>query len=210
MLPKSFIQLLRKELKAAKYEIPGLPSLERIKALAKTLPSSGHIENKAPGDATLDAFIHHQEIANAGGSIFKLWPGENPDEWEDNFVDLLNEHGRRVYTICWDSGGPGAGADLECIDEFLGRYWPHTSTDGLSGPYKSFKEVFEDEDKPFRYVTSAVEEIWCREMAIEELLPKLILSNSFDPGFTMEINGKPYKLSEDSRLIPVQQSVRRD
>jgi hypothetical protein len=203
MLAETFIQLLRKELKAAKYEIPGL-DLERIEALAKTMPSSGHIENNAPGDGILDEFIHHQGIANAGGSIFKLWHGQDPEEWGDNFIELLDEHCRTVYAIGWDSGGPGAGADVECIEKFLGRYWPRTSTDGLSGPYNTLKEVFEDEDQPFRYVTSAVEEISCREMNIEEILPKLIIYNSFDPGFTMKINDKSFNLSEDFRLIPIQ------
>jgi hypothetical protein len=201
MLAESFIQLLRKELKAAKYEILGL-NLERVEAFAKKMFSGGHIENKQGEDGIHDEFIDHQEIANAGGAIFKLWPGENNEEWEDNFLNLLNEHGRCVYRNSWESGGQAGGA--ECINEFLGRYWPDTTMDGLSGPYRSFNEVFENENQPFRYVTSAVEEIWCRKMSIEELLPRLILDDPFDPGFTVKINDKPYKLSEDSRLIPVQ------
>jgi len=27
---------------------------------------------------------------------------EDRDEWEGHFVDLLNQHAARVYTICWD------------------------------------------------------------------------------------------------------------
>jgi hypothetical protein len=41
-------------------------------------------------------------------------------------------------------------------------------------------------------------------MTIEEILPKLIIYESFDPDYTMKINDKSFKLSEDSRLIPVQ------
>jgi len=201
MPAKSFVQLLRKELRAAKYGIPGLDS-ERIKALAKKMPS-GDIENKTQGDAAFEEFFRQREIANAVGSIFKLWPGEDPEEWEGNFLDLLNREGSCVYKLYWDSGGPGAGADLEYIDEFLGRYWARTSTDGFSGPYESFEEVFDDEY--FRYVTSATEGIWCWNMTTEELLPKLILDkDSLNPGFTIEINDDPYELSEDFRLTPVQ------
>jgi hypothetical protein len=196
-----FIELLKKELGAAKYGIPGL-DLERIKALAEKMPSGDHIEKKGQGDATLNEFLRHRELANAVGSTFKLWPGEDPDEWEGSFLDLLNEHGACVHKVFWDSGGPGAGADVEYIEEFLGHYWARTSTDGHSGPYESFEEVFRDEY--FRYVSSATEQIWCYEMTTEELLPKLILDkDSLNPGFRIEINDDPYELSEDFRLIPV-------
>jgi hypothetical protein len=207
MSPKDFIGLLTEELRDGKYEISGLDS-PSIEAVANKIGGSDLVEQEAPLVAPLDEFLHHRETANAAGSIFQLWPGQNPEEWGDNFIELLNEHCRTVYAIGWDSGGPGAGADVECIEKFLGRYWPRTSMDGLTEPYNSLKEVFEDEDQPFRYVTSATESIWCCEMTTKELLSKLILYNSFDPGFTMEINGKPYKLSEDSRLITARQSER--
>jgi hypothetical protein len=96
-----FIQLLKGELRAAKYGIPGLDS-ERIKALAEKIFSGDHIGKKARGDATLDEFLRHRELANAVGSTFKPWPGEDPEEWEGNFLDLLNEHGtfERQISCC--------------------------------------------------------------------------------------------------------------
>jgi hypothetical protein len=40
-------------------------------------------------------------------------------------------------------------------------------------------------------------------MSTEELLSKLILDkDSLDPGFTIEINDKPYILNEEFELIP--------
>ncbi len=42
-------------------------------------------------------------------------------------------------------------------------------------------------------------------MTTEELLSKLILDEEYlEPGFTIEINGKPYILSEEFELIPTQ------
>ena len=73
-----------------------------------------------------------------------------------------------------------------------------------SPPARDYEEVFADEC--FRYVSSAVEQIWCYEMTTEKLLPKLILDqDSLNPGFTIEINDDPYELTENFRLIPVQQ-----
>jgi hypothetical protein len=202
MLAYDFIHRLRKELKSAKCEIPGL-SLERIEALSKTMPPDGHIENNASADGVRDKIIHHGQSAHEGGSIFKLWSGQDPEEWGDNFTELLDEHSRVVYAIAWDSGAPGAGADTECVEKFLDRYWPRTTTDGISGPYETLKEIFDDDNQPFRFVSSAVENISSCEMTIEEILPKLIIYESFDPGYTMKINDKLFKMSEDSRLIPV-------
>jgi hypothetical protein len=201
MPQKSFIQLLRRELQDAAYGIFGLDS-QRIDAVATKMSDDDDTENKADGDAGYAEFVRRRESANTAGSPIKLWPGEDPEQWEDDFLQLLNKNGRMVYSLFWNSGAPGAGADIEYIEEFLGHYWVRTSTDGLSGPYESFAEVFGDE---FRYVTSATESIWCTEMSTEELLSKLILDkDSLDPDFTIEINDKPYVLTEEFELVPAQ------
>ena len=199
MSPREFIGLLREELRNAKYEIPGLES-QRIKAVANKMPGSGHVEEKAPVVATLNEFLHHRETANATGSIFQLWPGEDREEWKGNFLELLEANGREVYSSSWDSGSMCSNG-VEYIEEFLGRYWARKSMEGTSGPYESFADVFDDEY--FRGVGSGTESIWCSEMTTEELLSKLILDREYlEPGFTIEINGEPYVLTEEFRLIP--------
>jgi hypothetical protein len=105
MPPERFIQLLRKELRAAKCGIPGLDA-QRIKALAAIMPSGDHIENTPHGNAKFDEFAHEREAANLAGSTFKLWPEEGPEDWKGNFLELLDRDGRCVYKIYWDSGGP--------------------------------------------------------------------------------------------------------
>src|SRR5690349_7558037 len=92
---------------------------------------------------------------------------------------------------------------VEYIQEFLGQYWAGKSLEGISGPYESFADVFEDEY--FRGVGSATESIWCCEMTTEELLSKLILDKEdLEPGFTLKINDKSYVLTPEFRLIPVE------
>jgi hypothetical protein len=201
MSPQEFIELLREELRDAKYEIPGLDS-QRIEAVANKMPSSDHAEEKAPVVPTFDEFLYHRETANATGSIFQLWPGEDPKEWKGNFLELLKAKGREVYSQSWDSGGMCSNG-VEYIEEFLGQYWAAKSIEGTSGPYESFADVFDDEY--FRGVGSATESIWCCEMTTEELLSKLILDEEYlEPGFTIKINDNTYVLTEDFRLIPAQ------
>jgi hypothetical protein len=195
---KESMGLLREELRDPKYRIPGLDS-QRIEALANKMPCGDHVEEKTLGDATLDEFLHRRETANATGSIFQLWPGEDPEEWKGNFLELLEANGREVYIHSWDGGMCSNG--VEYIEEFLGHYWAEKSMEGTSGPYESFPDVFEDEY--FRGVGSGTESIWCSEMSTEELLSKLILDKEdLEVGFTVEINDKPYVITEDFRLVP--------
>jgi hypothetical protein len=49
------------------------------------------------------------------------WPGEDREDWEATFLELLEENGRRVYISSWDGGMCSNG--VECIHEFLGHYW---------------------------------------------------------------------------------------
>jgi hypothetical protein len=144
------------------------------------------------------AFGHSWKIEPVPFAVSR-WPGEDPEEWEKNFLGLLEANGREVYASSWDSGGMCVNG-VESIEEFLGRCWARKSIEGTSGPYESFAEVFDDEY--FRGVGSATESIWCCEMATEELLSKLILDKEYlEPGFTVKINGKPYVVTEEFRLV---------
>lgn len=200
---KSFIQLLRKELKYARYKIPGL-DVSGIKALAKKMPPITETEERnLKSYPAFDEFLKQQEFARANGSIFKLWEDEDSDEWKAKFDDLLSQNGDCVYSLYWDSGGPGAGAGSETIEYFLGKYWARISWEGLAGPYRTFEGIFDNENLPFRFITSATEKIWCSELTAEELVPKLIFDeDSLDRAFTIEINDQTYGLSEDFHLIP--------
>jgi hypothetical protein len=160
--------------------------------------ASDHFEESAPGDKTIEEFFHHRETANGTGSIFQLWPGDDPEEWENNFAELLRANGRTLYISSWDGGMCANGS--ECIEEFLGHYWGSKTNDGISGPYESFAYVFEDEY--FRYIGGGTKNIWCYEMTTEDLLSQVILDEDLEPGFTIGINDKPYVLTEEFRLIP--------
>jgi hypothetical protein len=132
MPSKVFIELLSSKLDP-----------QKIEAVANKMLASDDFEESAPGDITIEEFFHHRETANGTGSIFQLWPGDDPEEWENNFAELPRANGRTLYISSWDGGMCANGS--ECIEEFLGHYWGSKTNDGICGPYESFADVFEDE-----------------------------------------------------------------
>ena len=135
-------------------------------------------------------------------STDKIWTDE---DWanlsdEDLFeLDIPNE-GEEVYSLVWDSGGPGAGSDSETIYKFRGAYFKKLSGDELEGPYKSLNEVLTDR---FLMVTDATVSIWCSELSAEELTPRLYLTDIGD-GYRVEINDDTYEVN-DEELFKLQE-----
>ena len=85
-------------------------------------------------------------------------PGEKFDEeWIDNFDEIIIEEGEVVGSHSWNSGNPGAGADMTIIYRFKGLFF--TSDDfGIDGPYEGFSEAAEAVG--LLTVTDTTERIW--------------------------------------------------
>lgn len=53
-------------------------------------------------------------------------------------IDIIVNNGEQVYSLYWDSGNPGAGADIEYIYLYQGKYYGILSwEDEAFGPYDS-------------------------------------------------------------------------
>jgi hypothetical protein len=83
-----------------------------------------------------DFYVAREAGSNAG-TIFELEDHVDSDLWMEDFQELLNQNGRRVFTLYWDSGGPGAGADVEYVDQFAGYFWARSSTEGKADPTRA-------------------------------------------------------------------------
>jgi hypothetical protein len=55
--------------------------------------------------------------------------------------ELIIEEGEEVYCLCWDSGGPGAGADCERIYLYDGNYYPILSYDDETEAYATLAQA---------------------------------------------------------------------
>jgi hypothetical protein len=103
------------------------------------------------------------------------------DDWVyyvvERFADL-------VFTLDWDSGGPGAGAGTESVYTLGEKYITGSADFGWNGPYDSLDEVYE-----VIPINGATRDIWCGEWSEEEILDRFELDDPFQ-GVTL--NGTWY------------------
>jgi hypothetical protein len=85
-------------------------------------------------------------------------PGDEfDDEWIERFADTIIKEGEVVGMHSWNSGAPGAGAEVNYIYLYGGLFF--TSDDsGIDGPYEGFSEAAEAVG--LLTVTDATERIW--------------------------------------------------
>jgi hypothetical protein len=112
-------------------------------------------------------------------------------------TEIIHEKGEVVFREYWDSGGPGAGADVECIYKYREHFWRYDSDYGLSGPFYDFEDSLWDE---YIAVTSATRSIDCSEWSTEELIQK-IKPKDLEDSINITINGEKWQLDPNGNLI---------
>ena len=111
--------------------------------------------------------------------------------------DIAN-NGDPVYTLSWDSGAPGPGADVECIYKIGDAYYAILSYEGWpTGPYENLVEALRASELDL--ILSAVTEIECVELSDFELSE--ILRSTNDPGFYLTINGAKWQLDQKGQFV---------
>ncbi|MBD2393545.1 hypothetical protein H6G11_04655 [Cyanobacterium aponinum FACHB-4101] len=96
-----------------------------------------------------------------------------PDEDE-----LMQEEGEVVYSLCWDSGTPGAGADCELIYSWKGQYVVCLSYDVNRPAYPSLIEAIMGAE--LNFVNDATTEIESTELSSEQIIPLLAIDINSD------------------------------
>lgn len=96
---------------------------------------------------------------------------DDPDAVHPDILpDLLRRFAESVFSLYWDSGGPGGGAGTEEVYK-LGRHYLTASADfGWDGPYDRLDDVLAS-----IFVTGATREIYCSEWSEEEILDRIEL-----------------------------------
>jgi hypothetical protein len=111
-------------------------------------------------------------------------------------TEIIHEQGEVVFREYWDSGGPGAGADVDLIYKYRDHFWRYDD-DGLSGPFYDFEDSLWEE---YIAVTSATESIDCSEWSTEELIQK-IKPIELEGNINITINGEKWQLDPNGKLI---------
>jgi hypothetical protein len=117
----------------------------------------------------------------------------DPEQALEILTGLTRKKGKQVFSLSWDSGGPGGGAGVETVWEWEGLFWPDSDTEGLIGPRKSLKAVLKS---GFTAITDATTEVTCESIKAEDLLA--LLGKHCEEGI-VEINEEAWEVGEDGQ-----------
>jgi len=111
--------------------------------------------------------------------------------------ELILKEGKTVYSLFWDSGGPGSGAGSEAVIKFKDLYWTCTDYAGFSGPYDALEDALSSE---FTTVTSATQRIYSSELSIAEIVELL---EPFDIEYTKRliINDRDWVITTEGEFM---------
>jgi quinol monooxygenase YgiN len=103
-------------------------------------------------------------------------------------LEMLGETAMRlgtaVFSLDWDSGGPGAGAGTETVYRVGDHYLYLSSTFGWEGPYETLDDAY-----GCITVTGATQSIWSGEWDEDEIVARIQL---YDGPPVIHINGSPW------------------
>ena len=124
---------------------------------------------------------------------------EDPDDIEssDPTPEQVYKKGRSVYSLHWDSGGPGAGAGAEVIIKLDDDYWVFPSGGGMDGPHSSLKSAI---GRELCVVTSATEAIYSSELRVAEILALIELCD-VEEGQKLTINRGVWQVNAKGVLV---------
>lgn len=106
-------------------------------------------------------------------------------------------YGEVVFSVFWDSGAPGAGADYELIFRWRDSYAVCLSFDEPQGPYNSLGQAVKATE--LNRVTEATASIDSRELSSEQIAKMLRYIG--DPPFGLRINGAIWLVNEKKKFV---------
>ena len=100
--------------------------------------------------------------------------------------ETISDKAKIVYSLYWDSGGPGAGADMEVVVKIHRDYWVKLSDDSeYRGPWTALVAAL-DANEALTMVGDATESVDCTEMSSQELSARVV--NYADEGHSLTVN----------------------
>ncbi len=123
------------------------------------------------------AIIHALEAArDTGDELFD-------EACEEFFLQLAD----KVFSLDWDSRGPGAGAGQESVYRLGATYFTSSEGCGWDGPYCSLDEALGGSIA----IGASTQEIRCSEWSEDEIISRVWLH---DPPPVVTINGSEWPL----------------
>lgn len=121
----------------------------------------------------------------------------------DALIDLLYDEGETVFKHQWDSGGPGAGAGVEYIQELDGRFYYFCDWAGLYGPYDTIDEALDG--NKLLLVNSATKGIESRYHSTEELIHRIDFNGESCIGHEFLVNWESCVCLEPGKIVRLEE-----
>jgi hypothetical protein len=91
-----------------------------------------------------------------------------PFNLPEHLDEILCRDGQVVFRSAWDSGGPGAGADVEMLFRWQGVYWVRDSDQGIIGTYETLEQCLHNHEL-LTAITAATTEVQCLALSKSRL-----------------------------------------
>ncbi|WP_026370077.1 hypothetical protein [Kallotenue papyrolyticum] len=119
-------------------------------------------------------------------------------------VDTILEEGELVYSLYWDSGAPGAGADSEAVYLWDEEYFAVLSyEEEMQGPFATLREAIEACE--LNYVNESVEAIDSTELRAAEIAA-LLRTDAETSLQRLTINNEDWQRTGDGRWLPAEEA----
>jgi hypothetical protein len=105
--------------------------------------------------------------------------------------------GEVVYSLFWDSGAPGPGAEYESVFKWRDNYAVCLSFDEPQGPYNSLARAVKAAE--LNRVTEATVSIDSQELSSEQIAEMLRYFG--EPPFGLRINGEVWLVNEKKKFV---------
>lgn len=115
---------------------------------------------------------------------------------DDSLREEIIDKGEVVYSLFWDSGAPGPGAEYETIYRFQDKYYPILSYEEDTIPYETIEAALEASE--LTLITEATQEIETTEIAAAQLVQMLRYEG--DKNISIAINGENWLVSPDGKF----------
>jgi hypothetical protein len=106
-------------------------------------------------------------------------------------------YGQVVYSLFWDSGAPGPGAEYESVFKWRDSYAVCLSFDEPQGPYSSLVQAVKAVE--LNRVTEATVSIDSHELTSQQIAKMLRYPG--EPPFGLRINGEIWLVNEKKKFV---------
>jgi hypothetical protein len=107
--------------------------------------------------------------------------------------DQIIDAGECVFEHEWDGGGPGAGAGVERVYRWRGKFAFASADNGRAGPFNTLEDALQAQD--LLHVTDASTGVYCSLLTAQELAGQMTCE---EDGCLVAVNGETWGYNQQA------------